>query len=296
MTRPPLWPLALVALAGQAHAQTADPAYTPQAMSSRLLATAGVVQIDGAGGGGLVPWATIAGYGTDDQVGVTAHDSVVHSGDFTLNSTGLAVGAYDRVELSYAHSWFYTGDAGARLDLGRGYQFALDVVGAKLRLFGNLVYDQASWLPQVAVGAQMKWADAHAVIRAIGGSAPDGADFYVAATKLFLAQSLLVDVTVRATRANQLGLLGFGGDGREGYRIEPEASAAYLLTRRLALGAEIRDKPDDLRFAREDAAFDAFAAFFLNKHASATLAYLDLGHVARQGVQNGVYLSLAVGF
>ena len=31
-------------------------------------------------------------------------------------------------------------------------------------------------------------------------------------TKVFLAQSLLVNVTLRYSKANQFGLLGFGGD------------------------------------------------------------------------------------
>ena len=38
----------------------------------RLLATGGVMQIEGAGGGGLTPWALISGYGTDKQVGGSA--------------------------------------------------------------------------------------------------------------------------------------------------------------------------------------------------------------------------------
>jgi len=38
----------------------------------RLLATGGVSQIEGAGGGGLTPWALITGYGTDAQIGGTA--------------------------------------------------------------------------------------------------------------------------------------------------------------------------------------------------------------------------------
>lgn len=69
---------------------------------------------------------------------------------------------------------------------------------------------------------QFKAADQHAVLKAIGASSPHGVDFYLAATKLFLAQSLLVSATVGATRANQFGLLGFGGDRDNGYGAEFE--------------------------------------------------------------------------
>ncbi|WP_428374819.1 DUF3034 family protein [Lichenicoccus sp.] len=264
--------------------------------SGRLLATSGVTEIEGAGGGGLVPWALITGYGTRDAIGATAHGSFVGLSDFGLSSVGASIGLYDRVELSYSHDWFDTAAAGGRLGLGRGYQFNLDVVGAKLRLVGDAVYDQDSWLPEISAGTEFKAADEHAVLQDVGASSPDGVDFYLAATKLFLAESLLVDATVRATRANQFGLLGFGGDRDNAYSAEFEGSAALLLTRRLAVGAEFRSKPDNLRFAAEGDAYDIFAAFFLNKHLAATLAWLDLGRIARQGDQTGYYLSLQAGF
>ncbi len=264
--------------------------------SGRLLATAGVNQVEGAGGGGLAPWALITGYGSSDAVGGNVHGTYVALNDFGLGSLGAAAGFYDRLELSYAHEWFDTGSAGGRLGLGDGYQFHLDVAGAKVRLFGNAVYDQDSWLPQISAGVQAKAADRHAVLKAVGAVSPDGVDFYLAATKLFLAESLLVNATVRATKANQLGLLGFGGDGHNGYTAQFEGSAAYLLTRRFALGAEVRTKPDNLAFAREGTAYDAFAAYFLSKNVSATLAFVSLGPVARQGIQTGPYFSLQVGF
>lgn len=264
--------------------------------SGRLLATSGVTEIEGSGGGGLTPWALITGYGTRDAIGANAHYTFAYLPDFTLHSAGASVGLFDRVELSYAHEWFDTRQAGARLGLGAGYQFNLDVAGIKVRLLGNTVQDQDSWLPQIAVGAQFKAADSHAVLRAIGARSPDGVDFYASATKLFLARSLLVNATVRATEANQFGLLGFGGDRNGGYSVQFEGSAALLLTRKLAIGAEFRTKPDNLRFAHEGPAFDAFAACFLNKHLSATLAFVSLGPIARQQDQNGVYLSLQAGF
>jgi hypothetical protein len=264
--------------------------------SGRLLATSGVSQIEGAGGGGLVPWAMITGYGTRDAIGANTHYTLAYLPDFTLHSAGASVGLFDRLELSYDHQWFDTREAGAKLGLGAGYQFHLDIVGAKLRLLGDVVTDQDRWLPEVSVGVQFKAADRHAVLNAIGARSPDGVDFYVAATKLFLAESLLVDVTLRATKANQFGLLGFGGDRDNNYSLEGEGSAALLLTRHFAIGAEFRTKPDNLQFAREGDAFDVFAAYFINKSLSMTLSALSLGTIARQSGQNGLYLSLQAGF
>jgi hypothetical protein len=264
--------------------------------SGRLLATSGVSQLEGAGGGGLAPWALITGYGTNDAVGANIHYTGVVLPDFTLHSAGAAVGLYDRLELSYAHEMFVTGAAGQRLGLGKDYQFNLDIAGVKLRVLGDAVYDQDSWLPQIALGAEFKTADSHNILKAIGAASPSGVDFYAAATKLFLAQSLLVDATIRETKANQFGLLGFGGDRGNGYRTEFEGSVALLLRRDLAIGAEIRTKPDNLHFAHEGNAYDAFLAYFINKNVSATLAFVSLGPIARQGNQNGAYLSLQCGF
>ena len=264
--------------------------------SGRLLATSGVTQLEGAGGGGLVPWALITGYGTHDAIGANVHYTGAYLSDFTLHSTGAAIGLYDRVELSYAHEWFLTGDAGRRLGIGKGYTFRMDVAGAKVRLFGNAVYDQDSWLPQVSAGAQYKSAGSRALVRALGAASAEGVDYYISATKLFLAESLLLNATLRETKANQFGLLGFGGDRQHGYKTEFEGSAAYLLRRDLAIGAEIRTKPDNLSFASEGRAYDVFLAWFLTKNISMTVAYLDLGPIALQGTQRGGYLSVQVGF
>lgn len=264
--------------------------------SGRLLATSGVTELEGAAGGGLVPWALITGYGTHDAVGANAHYTADVLPDFTLQDAGASVGLYDRLELSYSHLWFDTGSAGGRLGLGNGYQFQLDVVGVKVRLLGDAVYDQDSWIPQIAAGAQFKASENAAVLHAIGARSANGEDYYLSVTKLFLAQSLLLDATVRATEANQFGLLGFGGNRHNGYSAQFEGSAAILVLRNFALGAEVRTKPDNLLFAKEGTAYDLFATYLFNKNLSATLAYTVLGPIANQGNQNGVYISLVGGF
>ena len=242
-----------------------------------------------------MPWAVITGYGTDSAIGGNLHYTVVGLPDFTLHAAGAGIGLFDRVELSYTHQWFDTGATGGRLGLGDGYQFHQDIYGAKLRLVGNMLYDQDTWRPEISVGTQVKVADHAVLLRALGARSATGVDPYLAATKLFLAQSLLVDATVRVTKANQFGLLGFGGDRSDSYHPEFEGSAAFLVSRRLAVGADIRTKPDNLGFAREGDAYDLFLACFVDHHLSATLAYADLGPIADQGRQRGIYFSLQVG-
>ena len=264
--------------------------------SGKLLATAGVTQVEGAGGGGLVPWALITGYGTRDAVGGNGHYTYVHTAGFDLHSAGVAIGLYDRVELSFDRQWFDTRAIGGTLGLGKNYTIDQYIGGVKVRLFGDAVYDQDKWWPQVSVGLQYKANNRGALLSAIGARSADGTDFYISGTKIFLAQSLLVSTTIRATEANQFGLLGFGGDRHSGYSAQFEGSLAYLISRKLAVGGDYRTKPDNLRFAREDNAWDVFAAWFLNKNLSATVAYVNLGRIAGQSSQSGVYFSLQAGF
>jgi hypothetical protein len=261
----------------------------------KLLATGGVSTIEGEGGGGLAAWALISGYGTRDGVGINAHATYVGLSDYQLISPGIAIGLLDRLELSYAWQEFDTESTGAALGLGQGFKFHQNIFGAKLKLIGDAVYDQDSWLPQIAVGLQHKENDRGAVIAAVGGKNSVGTDFYLAATKLFLAQSLLVDVTLRETKANQFGILGFGGDRNGNYSTQAEGSAAYLFSRKFTVGGEFRTKPNNLGVAKEDQAFDVFAAWFPNKNLSVTAAYVDLGNIVLHNHQSGVYLSLQAG-
>jgi len=263
--------------------------------SGKLLATGGVSALEGSGGGGVTTWALISGYGTRDGIGANAHGTYVSTGDYSLWTGGVSVGLFDRVELSYTHQEFDTEKVGALLGLGEGFTLDQDVYGAKVKIVGDAVYDQDSLLPQISAGVQYKHNDRGALVRAIGASSNNGTDYYLAATKLFLAQSLLVDVTLRETKANQFGFLGFGGDKNRDYSTEFEGSAAYLFSRKFAVGVDYRTKPDNLSIAREDNAWDVFAAYFITKNVSVTAAYVDLGNIVLKDHQQGAYVSLQVG-
>lgn len=281
------------AMAGGAEAQS----FIPDVRSGgKLLLTGGVSTIEGSGGGGIATWATVTGYGEEDGIGANVHATFVDLPDYQFRTAGAAVGLWDRVELSVARQEFDTGDTGALLGLGQGFTFTQDVIGVKVRLTGDAIYDQDRWMPQIAVGVQHKTNDQGAVIAAVGGQDDEGTEFYVAASKLFLAQSVLVSGAVRFTNANQTGLLGFGGDANDDREAQFEGSVGWLLSRNLVVGAEYRTKPDNLSFAAEDDWFDVYAAYAINKHLSVTAAWADLGSIATFDDQRGLYLSLQAGF
>ena len=267
----------------------------------KLLATGGVNEIEGAGGGGLTPWALITGYGTDASYGANLHATGISTQDYRLTSEGIALGLFDRVEFSLANQRFES--TGGALN---GIAIRQEIAGVKVRVFGSAVYDQDNLYPQVAVGAMYHHNDGISglasttlPVTALGARHTSGTDLYVSATKLLLAQSLLLNGTLRYTDANQFGLLGFGGDAHHDKAVQFEASAAYLITRRLALGIEYREKPRNLSIDDERAAYDAFLAYFPTRNASITLAYVSLGTIVKPlepRNQSGPYLSLQIGF
>jgi hypothetical protein len=262
----------------------------------KLLLTGGVSALEGGAGGGLATWALIGGNETSRGVGGSVHATYVNVPDYDLRSAGVTVGLFDRVELSLARQEFDTGATGAKLGLGKGFTFKQDIAGVKVRLLGDAVYDQDRWLPQVAVGAQIKQNNQDAIIHAVGGQDDMGVDYYAAATKLLLDRSLVVSGAVRLTKANQTGLLGFGGDKNGDYSTQFEGSAGWLVSKRLLVGAEYRTKPDNLGFAKEDDWADIFVAYAVSKTLSVTAAYADLGDIATFRNQRGLYVSLQAGF
>jgi hypothetical protein len=268
----------------------------PLANGGKLLLTRGVSTVEGAGGGGLSTWALITGNETEDGVGATAFATYVPLPDYKLAVAGAAVGIRDRVEISIAHQEFDTGSTGPALGLKGHFTFEQDVVGVKVRVAGDAVYDQDRMLPQIVVGAQFKQNSQTAVVRAVGATSDDGIDYFVSATKIVLARSLLLSGTLRYTEANQMGLLGFGGDRRDSYSMQAEASAAYMLSDRFVVGGEYRTKPNNLNFAKEDDVYDAFAAYAVTPNLTGTLAWVDLGDIATREGQRGVYFSLQVGY
>lgn len=269
----------------------------------KLLLTGGVSSIDGAAGGGLTPWALTASYATTGEVGATAFVTRARTGHYGLLAYGAAVGWHDRAEVSLARQDLDTESNLAPLGLD-GLHLKQDILGVKLRVLGDAVLDSDRLMPQIAVGLQAKKTHAGNLGPTLFGplgAKSSGTDFYASATKLFLADGVLLNLTLRATRANQNGLLGFGGAQSRGYRLQPELSIAKLLTKNLAFGIEYRAKPDHLNLSvlgagalKEDDWKDLFIAWAPNKRFSLTAAWVDLGRIApalQPRRQTGSYLS-----
>ena len=285
-----------------------------QADTGKLLLTSGVSTIEGAAGGGLSPWAVIGSNATQGEVGGSAYATHAGTQDYGLLVYGATVGVHDRFELSIAQQDLNTRGTGTALGLP-GLHLKQTIVGAKVRVLGDAVLDSDTLMPQVAVGVQFKQLGStglDATLDALGAKR-GGTDVYLSATKLLLSQGLLLNGTIRATKANQNGLLGFGatlGGNESSYRLQPEVSVAYLLSKNIAVGAEYRFMRNRLENAGRAAGLgnglrasdwkDVFIAWAPNKNFSLTLAYVDLGVIVPATTggrkQTGYYLSAQASF
>ena len=261
------------------------------AADGKILATAGLSQVEGSGGGGLVPWATLAGYDSRDETAASFFMTDVNVSDYRLSSIGVATSFYDKVELSYAQQTFdLPVDLVKALSVGDIKQ---DIFGVKVRLYGDAVY---SVYPQVSVGLQYKQLDSDTVAAYLGAKNDSGTDFYVAATKVHLGAvggyNLVWNLTARATKANEMGLLGYGGPDNNDYQVMMEGSIGLLLSPNWVVGMEYRQKPSNLSSVEEDDWKDIFVSYMPNKNVNFTAAYAELGTVATKKDQKGVYLSM----
>ncbi|NVK72875.1 MAG: DUF3034 family protein [Oceanospirillaceae bacterium] len=259
----------------------------------KILATAGLSQVEGSGGGGLVPWATLAGYDSRDETAASFFMTDVNVSDYRLSSIGVATSFYDKVELSYAQQTFVLP---ASLITGLSLaseQIKQDVVGLKVRLYGDVIY---SAYPQLSVGLQHKQLDSDFVASYLGAKDDSGTDFYVAATKVHLGAvggyNLVWNLTARATKANEMGLLGYGGPDNNNYQVMMEGSVGLLLSPNWVVGMEYRQKPSNLSSVEEDDWKNVFVSYMPNKNVNFTAAYVDLGTVATKKDQTGIYLSM----
>lgn len=331
-------------------ASLASPAAWSWYDDGKVWLTGGVVTTDGAGGGGAVPWATISGYETRDGINGGVHYTLAALSNYTLHSYGATWGFFDRLELSYTNSHLsvdlnnLSTVALVGTLLGEGAELGtdpwnntidLDVYGAKLRLFGDAVYNSHSLIPQVAIGGFYKKNKNEELLKTLGAAKTKDWEAYVAATKIFFPISTLINVTARYTNANQTGLVGFGGctgggnnetceDKKE---LRWETSVAYLLNKNTAIGFEYQQHGDNLdgrsvsvggldlssltdllgipltdgladalTQKEESDWMDLFFAYAPNKNISFTLAYLMLGNITVAEDQRGFYASIHATF
>jgi len=258
-------------------------------------AQAAVTQVEGQAGGGIVPWALLS------SGKPTVSFTWVDTGDYTLSSVALQASFADKIELSFARMTF---DAGNVCPGGECIgQIDIDVIGAKVKLM-----DMNGMMPQVALGIQYKETNGNqAFDNFLNGQGADDSDteVYVAATSIIPigARKLLVNGTLRFTRANQLGILGFKSKWEDDYEAQFETSIGMFLNDKTVIGVEYRMKPDNINGLKEQDWGDLFFAYFPTKNMSITAAMAFFGDIVEEAQtgetgrdQRGLYLQIQGNF
>ncbi len=262
-------------------------------------AQAAVTNVEGQAGGGLVPWALLSS-------GPTVAITHLNTQNLGINSVAMNTSFANTVEVSYAHNML---DVVGSNGLGGNNIDAVDNLGMKVKLV-----DMSDSMPQVALGLVYKNATGNLPSNVLNpnlGISTSSTDVYAAATKVMSigGKNVLLNGVLRATKANQMGLLGFGGGStagaKSGYSIEPEVSAEIFAADNVILGAEYRAQPSNGVTANDgvlhqNAAYGLHIVYVANKNFALTASWVNLGQVA-PGVngsnsQNGMWLQAQVNF
>ena len=249
-----------------------------------------VTDVDGQNGGGLVPWALLSAAPTV---------AISHLGTQNLGIDGVAINTSfaDRIEVSYAHNTLGITGVGAGSGAA-GVTDAVDNFGLKVKL-----NNMGDVMPQFAIGVVNKQLSGGLSNTLSGpglGIATSSTDIYGAASKIVNVggKNVLLNGVLRATKANQMGLLGFGGGttagAKTGYSIEPEASVEVFAADNVVVGAEFRAQPSNGvtgttsgGVLHQNNAYDLHIAYIANKNLTWTAGYVSLGQV--DPVQLGSY-------
>lgn len=261
--------------------------------------------VEGSAGGGLVPMALMHPQGP-----LFSYTNLTTQ-DFGIQSVAIGGAISDRAEVSFGHlmttvpasyAAFYTDN-----------RVTVNTLGLKVK-----VLDMSDSAPQVVVGLQAKSSSGSLLdtLQAAGAiSGKSGTDVYAAATKVVTigGKGVVLNGVLRATKANQMGILGFGGGtaagGKTGYSLNPELSAGVFLADNVILGGEYRVKPNNISSTvaglgvKEDGAYSLCMVYIVNKNMAITAAYVNLGQVgaskaavAGAARQDGMYLQLQSNF
>jgi hypothetical protein len=248
--------------------------------------------IEGSGGLVLTPMAYLVNPGPEGEVFGQPSFSAqyVMVGGKDLQVFAVTWTLWNRLEVGYAFNRFGLNDLNDDLrDAGlftNVDEIYLHHFNARLN-----VLRETENIPAVTLGVHYKYnqdidnlnRDINDTLETIDYEDNDGFDFTLTASKTVtsLPRPVIVSAGARATRASQFGLLGFTDD----YVVNFEGGLAMLVTDRLVLGTEYRQKQETLGeindlIAHDDSWWDIHAAYILNNNSSVYAVAGDAGGVA----------------
>jgi len=267
-----------------------------------------MINLEGVGGGGLVPGAYLLNPPKDDQkIGTPAIAQwCVLGTDTNMYSTGIGFSFFDRFELGYARVILdynrIRSDirklTGNTVDPGKDF-IHLDIFHLK-----TLILNENEYIPAFAVTAEFKFNETIDDINDNIGNVLDiagydddyGTDFDFTFSKTItnlIKYPVLVHANLRLTRGAQHGLFGFSDD----YTANIEIYGGVCIMPNLIIGGEYRQKPDEYSSLasalpgftlEEDDAWNIHIGYLPTEDLSIAIAYLSFGNAANKERNYGV--------
>jgi Protein of unknown function (DUF3034) len=264
-------------------------------------AQAAITDVEGQAGGGLVPWALLSS-------GPTIALSHLTTPDLNVNTIGINTSFSNMVEVSYGRAMLNDGGGVGSAALAGQNTDAVDNLGVKVKL-----NDMSDTMPQFAVGLVYKNTSGPLMdfLNTNLGIKKTGTDVYGAVSKIVNigGKNVLLNGVLRASKANEMGLLGFEGGTTAGaktsYSIKPEISAELFASSNVIFGAEYRAQPSNGVTAtdpviHQNSAYDFNVVYVASKNITLTAAYVSLGQVAPavngSNRQDGMFVQAQVNF
>jgi hypothetical protein len=208
---------------------------------------------------------------------------------------------WKRLELGFGYDSFQLGDLPTQIALAQGpainNSVSLYNANARLQLLKENDFDQ-KWIPALTFGTHYKNNDGigqinnqlGGALHAIGITDNEGVDFTLYASKLFtfLPRPVLLELGGRATKAAEIGLLGF----TDSYSFLFEGNLGIFLTDRLILAGEWRQQPNDYRtipglVGSSGTWWTVDLAYVLSKHMTVAAGYGNFGNVLNHQANAG---------
>ncbi len=263
------------------------------------------------GGGGI--FSTQAAYlvNPEKKIGLPSFGGIyVHMnhgrGLASLTATETLGG---RLELGYAYMNFDMGDLPDDIEAATSVRISdesvdMHTINARLMLLAEGEFGK-SWIPAVTAGIHFKNnTTVNDIDRELGGTLgsigiadDNGLDYTIHASKMFTVtpRPVIVNLGLRSTEGAHTGLLGFTDDRK----VVFEGSVAVLVTSRLILGAEYRQKPDEYTpveglIAEEDDWWTVEAGYILSPNATIAVGYGHFGNILNHKANDSFGVALKV--
>jgi len=220
--------------------------------------------------------------------------SGVRLGHKFLQAYTVTANVFKRVELGYSYMHLGLGDWPSDVRRATGLHpetsTRLHTLSARAMVVKEGSFG-SPWTPAITAGLRYKHNasvsdiddDLNGTCQAIGVRDDDGWEPTLTASKMFkgiLPKPFILSAGLRRTKATHIGLCGFSDD----YHTVLEGSAVFFVTDRLLLGAEYREKPDELNripglVGKEDDWWDIVFCYIVNDHLTVSGGYAHLGKV-----------------